>query len=304
MDFTKEFIQENGLTPEQVTAVSDVVESHIETQKGSIWTEEWSGKANENAEGIIKGAGEKTVNLTGIARNDGEKWADYLSRSSDLYFEGKKTSLDRKISEYDAKIAAGGGDEALKLELKTAKEALDLLKKQEAKFADYEENDYKGKYEQASKDMAAKDKRLAFNSVKPTFPDTVNPFEAKAKWASFISSSEEKYNIVPDNEGTYWAVDKENEHKRFKLSDLVTKDETLTALTQGRQQRGPGGGPKTNVKIEGIPFDVPEGATSGERQTAIREYLAGQNISKTSPEYATKFSEYNKLILEKNPSKK
>jgi hypothetical protein len=299
MEFKEEFIKEQEFSPEQVAALKTTTDTHeADLKKG------WDDKATTNAEAIIEGAGKKTVTMTGIARNEGEKWADYLTRSSDLFFEGTKSSLDRKIIDLDKKIKEGGGDAILKQELTDTKEQLDKLKIKEAQFADYEENDYKGKLEEANKNMSGMQRRIAFNSVKPSFPDTANAFEVKAKWAEFQKTTEEKYNIVLDEDNEPWAIDKTNEHKRFKLGDLATKDETIAALTQGRQQTGTGAtGVKGKVKIEGVPFEVPENATAKERQAAVKDYLAGQNIPKMSPEYAKQFSKLNQKILGKTPAK-
>lgn len=298
MEFTKEFIEEQGLTPEQAAAATVYVVEQV-----AVLKKEWDGKAITNAEAIIEGAGKKTVSLTGVQRNEGEKWADYLERSSNLFFEGTKSSLDRKVAELDKKIKEGGGDATIKQELADTKEQLDKLKIKEAKFAEWEENDYKGKYEQASQDLSITHRRIAFDSVKPSFPDTANKFEVSAKWSSFQKATEGEYNIVLDDQNEPWAVDKTNEHKRYKLKDLVLKDEEVMTLAQGRNVTGTGTSIKNNVKIKDVPFDVPENATAKERQDAVRDYLAGQNISKTSSEYSKRFSELNLKILGKTPAK-
>lgn len=298
MEFTKEFIEEQGLTPEQAAAATAYAVEQV-----AVLKKEWDGKAITNAEAIIEGAGKKTVSLTGVQRNEGEKWADYLERSSNLFFEGTKSSLDRKVAELDKKIKEGGGDATIKQELADTKEQLDKLKIKEAKFAEWEENDYKGKYEQASQDLSITHRRIAFDSVKPSFPDTANKFEVSAKWSSFQKATEGEYNIVLDDQNEPWAVDKTNEHKRYKLKDLVLKDEEVMTLAQGRNVIGTGTSIKNNVKIKDVPFEVPENATAKERQDAVRDYLAGQNISKTSSEYSKRFSELNLKILGKTPAK-
>lgn len=298
MEFTKEFIEEQGLTPEQAAAATAYAVEQV-----AVLKKEWDGKAITNAEAIIEGAGKKTVSLTGVQRNEGEKWADYLERSSNLFFEGTKSSLDRKVAELDKKIKEGGGDATIKQELADTKEQLDRLKIKEAKFAEWEENDYKGKYEQASQDLSITHRRIAFDSVKPSFPDTANKFEVSAKWSSFQKATEGEYNIVLDDQNEPWAVDKTNEHKRYKLKDLVLKDEEVMTLAQGRNVIGTGTSIKNNVKIKDVPFEVPENATAKERQDAVRDYLAGQNISKTSSEYSKRFSELNLKILGKTPAK-
>lgn len=299
MELKEDFIKEQGLTAEQATAVNTFA-----TAEEAVLKLEWDGKAVTNAEAIIDGALKQTVALTGIARNEGEKAKDYIERSSGLHFAGTKTSLDRKIVELDKKIKEGGGDATLKQELADSKIELDKLKLSEAKYLDYEENDYKGKLEKMTQDMSVMNRRIAFNSVRPSFPETANEFEVKAKWAEFQKATEEKYNIKLDENNEPWAIDKTNEHITIKLGDLAKKDEAIMALTQGRQQVGTGATPpKDMVQIKDVPFDVPENATSKERQAAVKDYLAKQNIPKMSPEYAKQFSELNLKILGKTPAK-
>jgi hypothetical protein len=296
MELQQEFIQENGLTEEQVTAINGEVSAHINTELGT--------KVHEHTENTLSKVWETVKTVTGIEREPKEKYADALTRASGLFFEGEKNSLARKQKELDDKIKAGTGNETIKQELAETKEKLDALKQKEALYAEYEENDYKGKYEKASQDMTTMQRKIAFGSVKPSFPESVNSFEAKAKWNEFQKDVEDKYNIILDPDGEPYGIDKENEFKKIKLSELVAKNEVLSELVKGRQQTGTGADPKASIKIEGVPFDVPENATPQERQKAVKEYLASQNISRTSSEYAKQFSELNKAILEKNPIKK
>lgn len=291
MEFTKDFIEENQLNEAQVSAINTFSADHIATIK-----QEWDGKANENAEAIITGAGKKVIELTGIQRNQGEKWADYLGRANGLYFEGTKNSLAAKQQELEEKIKNSKGDEVLKAELAQLKESITTLKQKEAQFDEWSKADYKGKYEDATNKLSTMEERIAFETVTPKKPDDINEYEWKAKWKEWRKEVRESANIVFDDDNTPWAVDKENEFKKTKLSDLAKQNNTLQGLLKGREQRGIGGQQKT-VAIEGVPFKVPENATPQERQKAIKEYLASQNIEPISSEYATKFGDLNKKIL-------
>ena len=299
MEFTKEFIEENQLSADQVTAITGQVATHVGALK-----QEWDGVANENAEKIISGAASKVEETTGIKREQGQKIADYLAFAGEKYLEGSKASLERKEKELDAKIKAGGGDETLKAQLTETKEQLDALKQKEAKFKEWEENDYKGKYTKAQEDLTSMQRKVAYNTVKPSFPDTVNSYEANAKWRKFVQKVEAEYDTILDANDEPVAVDKKNTYISHKLKDLVAKDEDISKLLEGRKVVGPGADPnKKQIKIEGLPFAVPENATAEERQKAIKDYLAGQNIPKTEARYATEFKRLNLLILGKNPAK-
>ena len=146
--------------------------------------------------------------------------------------------------------------------------------------------------------------RVAFSNVKPSFPDTVNQYEAKAKWDEFQRNITTTYNIKLNEDGEAIAVDKTNEYKIVKLAELVKTDKTISELAKGRAATGLGSGQKQNTKVEGVPFEVPENATSEERTKSIKEYLTGTlNLAITSQEYAKKFAEYNAKLLEKTPKK-
>lgn len=289
MEFTQEFIQEIGLDEAQVSKISEFTDSHIsELENG------WKGKANENAEKILEGASSKVELLTGIHREKGQKIADYIGFASENYFKGQRSDLERKEKELDDKIKNAGHDDTLLKELEDTKSQLTKLKEKEAMFSDWEENDYKGKFEATSKELSDVRLNLAFNGVKPSFPESANEYEANYKWEQFKTGVLSKYEIkIVDNEAI--VVDKDNEFKTQKLADLVKKDEGLSSLLKG-EKKGIGSKPKS-IKIKDVPFDVPENATSQERTKVIREYLASKNIAITSPEYSKQFAELNSKIL-------
>lgn len=296
MEFPEEIIQETGLNEEQLGKISEYTDTILAEKE-----KEWSGKANENAERIIEGAAKKVEETTGIQRDKGQKLADYLSLASENFFKGQKSTLERKEKELNDKLKNSGHNDTLVAELDEVKGQLDKLKEKEAQFAEWEENDYKGKYESISQEHENMKMEVAFGKVKPSFPENVNKYEADYKWNQFQKNVDEKYNIkIVDGEAI--AIDKENEYKQVKLADLVKKDEELNALTKGAQSKGFGSKPK-GIKIKGVPFDVPEEATSKERTALIKEYLASKGLSPTSKGYAKEFAELNQKILSQKTAK-
>lgn len=303
MEFTPEQITEMGLSEDQVTKVKEVVNlQEAELKKG------WDGKANKDAEGIIDGAIKATTDkfgIDGFSRVQGEKAADALGRIAPLVIDSalakEKLEVSRLQNEYNEKLKTGG-DENLKQELLEAQGKLDILKQKEAQFKDYEENDYKGKYESTTTELSGLKLAVAYQYVKPSFPDTVNKYEANAKWKEFIDNTNITNTIELDSDNIPWAVNKENEHIKVKLETLVEKDKTISELAKGREATGLGSGEsKTKVNIEGIPFAVPEKPTSTEREKLIREYLTTEKgLSVTSNEYAKEYKKFNDLILKKN----
>lgn len=296
MEFKEDVIQETGLTEEQIGKLTPVIDEHIATLKN-----DWDSKANTDAEAILEGAANKVKELTGINREQGQKIADYIGLAGENFAKGAKSSYEQKEKELEEKIKNSTGDPLLKQELEENKLKLDALQQQAAKFADYEKNDYKGKFEEANQELSNYKLNAAYNTVKPNFPDTVNQYEATGRWNEFVDKTNKEWDVKED--GT--VVNKENPHLSSTLKALIEKDAELIALSKGRNVKGLSSDPKNKTKIDGVPFEVPENATGEERRKAIKEYLTGElELSVTSKEYSDKYSEYNKLILEKNPSKK
>lgn len=293
MDFlTEDAIKELGLTPEQVTAITTKGADYLSEQKKA-----WDGKANTDAEAILSGAAKYFQDKTGVTeeRQQGEKFGDYFARVSDKAFEGKKTELETAKAEYTQKLKDFKGDEATKAELETAKQKLDDAQK---KYADYDTLKEKAdKYDVTSKELSDYKLKNAYNSVKPVFSKEANEYEVKAKWKAFQDATEAKYTIEQDGDD-YVAVDKENVHRKIKLSELVEKDENLKSLITGRTVPGTGAKGKT-LKAEGIDADITEETKkdSAERTKIVREQLAKDGITPTSPSYSEKFAELNKKIL-------
>lgn len=295
MDFLTEDLQkEHNFTPEQIAVLKPLYDNDIATKK-----KDWDGVANTNAENILSGAAKYAQTKLGVTdeRQAGEKWGDYMNRIADKSIESKAGEVERLKTEYAQKLKDFKGDDATKAELDAAKAKLDEANKI---LATYDEIKGKAdKYDEASESLKGLKLEVAFTNVKPNFPDTVNAYEAKAKWDEFKKAILEKHTIELVD-GVPMAIDKDNVHKQTKLSDLVAADKDLSELSKGRQQAGTGAhSAGKDVKIDGLPFDVPENAKTDtkERAKAIREQLAKENIPATHPDYAAKFAEYNKKIM-------
>ena len=216
--------------------------------------------------------------------------------ASETHLKDKITAISAKEKDLAEKIKNAGHNETIVAELTATKEQLDKLKAKEAVFAEWEQNDYKGKYQSLSNEYETMKVDLAFGKVKPVFPETVNKYEADFKWEQFKKSVLDK-NTIRIVDGETILVDKENEYKTSKLAELVEKDENLKALLKGQQNNGFGSKPAKTVKVEGVPFDVPLNADSKQRTLLIREYLTSNGITMQSKEYPAKFAELNAKIL-------
>lgn len=289
---TDELVKENELTEGQIAAVTGYVQGeYVPTLK-----KDWDGLANTNAEKILDGAAKKARDMFGVEldREQGEKYGDYLNRISGKANEKTRTELAEKQSQIDEKLKNFKGDAAYKEQLEKLQSEKDTLLQQVAELEPLKGLDEK--YKEATETLSGLKLNVAFNGIKPNFPSEVNEYEAKAKWEEFQKKTLEKYTIeIVDN--VPMAIDKENQYKQEKLSDLLKKDESITALLQGRQQTGTGAKPVDMRDVDGVPFKVPSNATTEERTKAIREYLTTElKLNVTSREYSRKFAEFNTKI--------
>ena len=285
MEFSQEFITENGLSPEQVTAVTgQFTNEFIPNLK-----KEYDGVANTNAEGILTGASTYAKEKLGfeLDRDKGEKVGDYLKRALDSKFNSTQSALDLKQSEFDEKLANFKGGDEYKLQLDGMKTEKDLLLQRIAKLEPLEGLDEK--YNGATQELIKLKTEVAYGSVKPVFPSEVNKFEAKAQWDAFKSGIEAKYTIELVD-GKPIAADKENIHKTFDLQELVNQDKNISDLLKGRNQSGNGARQLDYKELEGIPFKVPENATSEQLSLIVREHVL-KDFALGTKEYSNKFSE-------------
>ena len=268
MELSKEFIEANGFEQNQVEAITNYITSDlVPTIK-----KDYDTKANDNAEGILTGAAKYAKKTFGvdIEREQGEKFGDYLQRISESGFNSKTEALKIKEAELEEKLKNFKGSDELKEKYEAQLAKNDALLKQVAELEPLKGLDEK--YGATVKELSGLKLEVAFNKAKPVFAKEINAYEAKAKWAEFQSEILEKYNIeLVDGEPI--AIDKENEHKRKKLSELVSENASITELTKARSQKGTGAQPADLVDVEGVPFKVPQGATSEEQSALAREYL-------------------------------
>lgn len=283
MDFITEEIKTTlNLSDEQIAGLKPVHESYLAEQKKA-----WDTKANTDAEGILSGAATKIEEVTSIKRNQGEKLADFYVRAGNEFLTNQKAEVENLKTEYAQKLKDFNGGDATKSELEKAKKDLDdaLIK-----LSDYDDLKAKAeKYEPLETEYKNLKDKVFFQNEKPTFPDTVNSYEAEAKWNKFVNSFNEKWEKSFDENGKSIAIAKDNPHLKKELKELISSDEDLKTLLTGREQKGPGG--KTGHKVGDLEIVLPENPTSEDKSKAINEYLDKLGISKMSKERTKKFAE-------------
>lgn len=293
MEISKEVIEAQKFTEDQVTAINAFGKTHTDDLI-AVTKKEYDTKAFDGAEAIFIGAADKIEETTGLKREKGQKMAEYIGSAWNHHSTTKTSEIEKIKGDYEKKIADFKGDDETKDALIKAKSDLDDLLK---KTADYDTlKETAEKYTPLNEKFSGMKLEVAFGNVKPSFHKDVNSYEADAKWNEF------KAGVLKDNtielvDGEAIAVDKENVHKTTKLKDLVEKDEALKKLIEGRQQGGTGAKETTLINIEGLPFEVPENADGKQRQKAIQDYLLTKDIGTTHPQYAEEFGKYNAIII-------
>lgn len=294
MEFiTKEIETKLGLTPEQIEGIKPLYNDHIATIKG-----DWDKKANENAENILEGAVKRVQEKHGFteARKAGEKYADYLDRVSDKKFEVTKSELETAKADLEKKTKEFKGDESLKSELIESQKKYDAALK---KYADYDTIKEKAdKYDPLTAQFSSMEQEVCFGNAKPVFPDTVNPYEADAKWNNVKSGILKDWDIkFKDGKGI--AINKENPHKIEDLKKLIDQHEDIKGLLDVKKATGSGARQASKKTIEGVPFEVPAELDYTERVKLIREQCTKEGLDNTSPEWSRRFSELNALLTQK-----
>lgn len=290
MELSPEFIEQHGLSEEQVKAI----DTHVESDYIPTLKQEWDQKAGNDADRILDSAATATAKKFGLdnfQRDKGEKYDAFVERLAGKAVETKQVELENKSKEYEEKLKNFKGSEELKSQLEAEKAKIDEYQRQIAELEPLK--GYDEKYSTLESKYSSLKKQTAFNGIKPTFPQEANQYEVKAKWDAFVQGVEEKYNVeIVDGEAI--AVDKENPHKTVKLADMVDQDEDIKALLVGRQQKGTG--KQKQVQPEGLPFSIPEGANGKQKTEAVRGYLASKGITPDKDSYAKEFKDlYSKI---------
>ena len=308
MEFTIDFITEQKFTPEQVTAINGVIGDAQDAIGIAELKKGWDDTATTNAEAIIDGAitaTQATNNFT-LERKQGEKLGEWQGRYSKALNESRQTTLDASILEYDTKVKDFKGDADLKAQIIVLEGKLDPLQKKEAEYVTLLSSGVPEKYEALLASNKENLRALSFGSAKPVFHVDANEFEVSAKWNNFISTIESTHDVVMvDKEAI--AILKTNEHIRTPLKDLVAKDEDLTKLINGREQKGIKGEQVDVTTITNVPFGVPKDVSSKDLTALIHKQLATEGLEQighTAAEYSKRFRELNELARGKKTSDK
>lgn len=277
----KEELKE-GLSPEQIQAI-EAAYTAKETELTAL--------ANRNADGIFNGAAEKLFKITGVQRNEKEKYSDYFERLGNEWLpeaintkaQEKIEEANRKAQEWEEKFKNHKGDETLKQELERlqgeVKKIPDLL---EAK-----ETEWKDKYETLETEYQTSKFTRAVEDSMPKFDDSVNPFELKAKKQNAIDRLKNTYELSFDDKGNLIGT---KDYQKHLVSELLKSDEELKDLILIEQGAGGGGGASGKKPTSGL--NIPENISKGAAQNIIENFIVEvEKLSKLDEKYPERFKE-------------
>ena len=251
------------------------------------------------------------LNVSGIAKAEGEKSYDYLKRVLGDYktkLDGTKTlsaqleAQKNKVTELEAKLAAGGSDEALKQQLKDARHQVTQLQTQLTAKA--------GELDRAKKDYEQKEKDLqvgfAFTNATAGIKFKADVSEPVKKILLAAAKDEILAKGTPDfiddgNGGKKLVLrdaagntlnNPKNNLNPYTIEELVMETSLKDVIDTGRQQ--PGGGTVPPVKPNGgggTTLDLSGVKTQLEADTQIEKYLLSTGLTRDNAEFGNKVLE-------------
>lgn len=251
------------------------------------------------------------LNVSGIAKAEGEKSYDYLKRVLGDYktkLDGTKTlsaqleAQKNKVAELEAKLAAGGSDEALKQQLKDARHQVTQLQTQlTAKTGELDRA--KKDYEQKEKDLQV---GFAFTNATAGIKFKADVSEPVKKILLAAAKDEILAKGTPDfiddgNGGKKLVLrdaagntlnNPKNNLNPYTIEELVMETSLKDVIDTGRQQQGggtvppvnPNGGGSTTLDLSGV-------KTQLEADTQIEKYLLSTGLTRDNAEFGNKVLE-------------
>ena len=251
------------------------------------------------------------LSISGISKADGEKTYDYLKRVLGDYktkLDGTKTlsaqleAQKKKVTELEAKLAAGGSDEAVKQQLKDARHQVTQLQTQLTTKTE-ELDKAKKDYEQKEKDLQV---GFAFTNATAGIKFTADVSEPVKKILLAAAKDEILAKGTPDfiddgNGGKKLVLrdaagntlnNPKNNLNPYTIEELVVETSLKDVIDTGRQQSGggtvppvkPNGGGGTTLDLSGV-------KTQLEADTQIEKYLLSTGLTRDNAEFGDKVLE-------------
>lgn len=245
--------------------------------------------------------------ISGTSKADGEKTYDYLKRVLGDYktkLDGTKTlsaqleAQKKKVTELEAKLAAGGSDEAVKQQLRDARHQVTQLQTQlTAKTEEFD--NAKKDYEKKEKDLQV---GFAFTNATAGIKFKADVSEPVRKILLAAAKDEILAKGTPDfvddgNGGKKLVLrdaagntlnNPKNNLNPYTIEELVMETSLKDVIDTGKQQ--PGGGTKPNPSSDHRTFslDLSTAKTQQEADIQIENYLLSTGLTRDNVEFGNK----------------
>lgn len=247
------------------------------------------------------------LSISGISKADGEKTYDYLKRVLGDYktkLDGTKTlsaqleTQKKKVTELEAKLAAGGSDEVVKQQLKDARHQVTQLQTQLTAKT--------GELDKAKKDYEKKEKDLqvgfAFTNATAGIKFKADVSEPVKKILLAAAKDEILAKGTPDfiddgNGGKKLVLrdaagntlnNPKNNLNPYTIEELVMETSLKDVIDTGKQQ--PGGGTKPNPQPDHrtVNLDLSTAKTQQEADVQIENYLLSTGLTRDNVKFGNK----------------
>lgn len=247
------------------------------------------------------------LSISGISKADGEKTYDYLKRVLGDYktkLDGTKTlsaqleAQKKKVTELEAKLAAGGSDEAVKQQLKDARHQVTQLQTQLTTKTE-ELDKAKKDYEQKEKDLQV---GFAFTNATAGIKFKADVSEPVKKILLAAAKDEILAKGTPDfiddgNGGKKLVLrdaagntlnNPKNNLNPYTIEELVMETSLKDVIDTGKQQPGGGTQPNPSSSHRTVNLDLSTAKTQQEADVQIENYLLSTGLTRDNVEFGNK----------------
>lgn len=247
------------------------------------------------------------LSISGISKADGEKTYDYLKRVLGDYktkLDGTKTlsaqleAQKKKVTELEAKLAAGGSDEAVKQQLKDARHQVTQLQTQLTTKTE-ELDKAKKDYEKKEKDLQV---GFAFTNATAGIKFKADVSEPVRK--ILLAAAKDEIlakgtpDFVDDGKGGKKLVlrdaagntlnNPKNNLNPYTIEELVMETSLKDVIDTGRRQPGGGTEPNPSPDHRTVNLDLSTAKTQQEADVQIENYLLSTGLTRDNVEFGNK----------------
>lgn len=247
------------------------------------------------------------LSISGISKADGEKTYDYLKRVLGDYktkLDGTKTlyaqleAQKKKVTELEAKLAAGGSDEAVKQQLKDARHQVTQLQTQLTAKTEELDNAKKD-YEKKEKDLQV---GFAFTNATAGIKFKADVSEPVRKILLAAAKDEILAKGTPDfvddgNGGKKLVLrdaagntlnNPKNNLNPYTIEELVMETSLKDVIDTGRRQPGGGTEPNPQPDHRTVNLDLSTAKTQQKADVQIENYLLSTGLTRDNVEFGNK----------------